>query len=52
MKENEELRDEIKSLKKIIKMQEKGLSEIGAEGFLKITAENERLKEELRKLRL
>jgi hypothetical protein len=38
MKENDELRDEIKSLKKIIKLQEKGLSDIGAEGFLKMVA--------------
>ncbi len=40
MKENDELRDEIKSLKKIIKLQEKGLSDIGAEGFLKMVAQN------------
>lgn len=33
-------------------MQQKGLSDIGAEGLLRISAENDKLKEDMRKLRL
>jgi hypothetical protein len=44
-KENQQLRDEMKQIKKISKLQEKGLAEIGAEGYLKLVAENEKLHE-------
>ncbi len=38
-------------MKKISKLQEKGLTELGAEGYLKITAENDKYKEENRRLK-
>lgn len=39
-------------MKKIIKQQEKGLVEMGAEGYLKLKEENEKVKEEVKKVRL
>jgi hypothetical protein len=35
-------------LKKIIKIQEKGLSELGGQGYLNLVAEKEKLQEEVR----
>lgn len=51
MKENIELRSEIKSLNKLIKIQEKGLVEMGTEEYTKLYKDIERLKEENRKLK-
>ena len=39
-KENYELREEIKQLKKISKLQEKGLTELGIDGYSIIVNEN------------
>lgn len=38
VKENLKLKEELKQVKKINKLQEKGLAEVGAEGFLKLTS--------------
>ncbi len=50
-KENDKLRDQLKQVKRISKLQEKGLSEVGADGYLKLVNENQKLKEEVRILK-
>lgn len=50
-KDNNELKEEIKQLKKITKMQEKGLEEVGLDGFSSVVVENEKLKDEVRILK-
>lgn len=51
MKENDELRNELKNVRKISKLQQRGLEEVGAEGYVKVNADNEKLKDEIRRLK-
>ena len=51
MKENIELKSEIKSLNKLIKIQEKGLVEMGTQEYTKLYKDIERLKQENRRLK-
>lgn len=45
------MKDEMKQIKKISKLQEKGLTEMGAEGYSKMVADNEKLQDEVRRLK-
>lgn len=50
-KENSELREEVKQLTKMLKLQEKGLAELGIQGYSRLVADNDQLKEEVRILK-
>lgn len=50
-RDNNQLKEELKQVKKISKLQQKGLVELGAQGYLKVVGQNEKLREEIRILK-